>query len=95
MSIKLHCCPNTWAKVPSHPCWKVQKALNEQGIEYELVTGPGRRSRRSELESLSGQRRYPVIEFSDGTVYREESADMAKRIRSGKLAPVHAQQAAS
>jgi len=95
MSIKLHCCPNTWAKLPSHPCWRVQKALNVRGIEYELMTGPGRRSRRSELESLSGQRRYPVIEFPDGTVYREESADMAARIRSGNLAPVHANQAGS
>ncbi len=93
MSIKLHCCPNTWAKLPTHPCWKVQKALDEQGIEYELVPGPGRRSRRSELERLSGQRRYPVIEFPDGTVYREESADMAARIRSGRLAPLPAEHA--
>jgi hypothetical protein len=79
----------------THPCWKVQKALGEQGIEYELVPGPGRRSRRSELENLSGQRRYPVIEFPDGTVYREESADMAARIRSGRLASVDTRQAAS
>ena len=93
MPIKLHCCPNTWAKLPSHPCWKVQKALNEQGIEYDLVPGPGRRSKRSELETLSGQRRYPVIEFPDGTVYREESAAMAARIRSGHLASVPAEPA--
>jgi hypothetical protein len=26
-----------------------------------------------------------VIEFEDGTVYREESAEMAARIRAGKL----------
>ena len=85
MPIKLHTCPNTWAKVSAHPCWKVRKALDEQGIEYELIVGPGRRSRRTELETLSGQRRYPVIEFPDGTAYREESAAMAARVRSGRL----------
>lgn len=85
MPIKLHTCPGTWAKFPSHPCWKVQKALKEQGIEYELVPGPGRHSRRTELEQLSGQRRYPVIEFPDGTAYRDESSAMAARIRGGEL----------
>ena len=37
------------------------------------------------LEQLSGQRKYPTIEFEDGTTYREESADMAARIRAGEL----------
>ena len=85
MSIKLHRCPNTWAKLGGHPCWKVQKALEEQGIDFELVKGPLRRSKRNELESISGQRRYPVIEFDDGTTYRAESDEMATRIRAGKL----------
>ena len=40
MSIKLHRCPNTWAKLGGHPCWKVQRALDEQGIEYMVVPGP-------------------------------------------------------
>lgn len=74
-----------WVKINAHPCWKVQKALDEQGIEYELVKGPLRSGKRDELERLSGQRKYPVIEFGDGRVYREESKDMAERIRSGKL----------
>jgi len=34
---------------------------------------------------LSGQRLLPVIEFEDGSAYREESADMAATIRSGRL----------
>ena len=34
---------------------------------------------------MSGQRTYPVIEFEDGTIYREQSADMAETIRAGKL----------
>jgi len=74
-----------WAKINAHPCWKVQRALDEQGIEYEVVKGPLRGGKRNELEQLSGQRKYPVIEFEDGRVYREESTDMAERIRAGKL----------
>jgi glutathione S-transferase len=74
-----------WLKIGPHPCWKVQKALDEQGIEYEVVPGPLGRGKRDELEKLSGQRMYPVIEFEDGTVYREGSKDMAARIKAGKL----------
>jgi glutaredoxin len=85
MAIKLHRCPNEWVKISGHPCWKVQKALDEQGVEYELVKGPLRRGKRDDLEALSGQRQYPVIEFEDGRPYREESKDMAARIRSGDL----------
>jgi Glutathione S-transferase, N-terminal domain len=83
--IKLHRCSNIWLKIGPHPCWKVQKALDEQRIEYELVPGPVARGKRHDLERLSGQRKYPVIEFEDGRVYREESKDMAARIRSGQL----------
>ena len=85
MSVKLYRCSVTWAKFGSHPCWKVQKALDEQGVEYEVVAGPLRPGKRNELEQLSGQRKYPAIEFDDGRVYREESTDMAARIRAGKL----------
>ena len=74
-----------WVKINAHPCWKVQKALDEQGIAYELVKGPLRTGKRNELEQLSGQRKYPVIELEDGQVYREESADMVERIRAGEL----------
>ena len=85
MTIKLHRCPNSWVKVGGHPCWKVQKALDDQGIEYEVVKGPLRRGKRDELQELSGQRLYPVIEFEDGAVYRDEGKVMAARIAEGKL----------
>jgi glutaredoxin len=85
MAIKLHRCSAMWAKVGAHPCHRVQKALDEQGIEYEVVKGPLRPGKRDELERISGQRKYPTIEFEDGSVYREESAEMAKRISSGEL----------
>lgn len=85
--VKLHRCPNVFIKIGAHPCWKVQKALDDQGIEYEIVKGPLRRSKRDELERLSGQRMYPVIEFPDGEVYRAESKEMVARIEAGKLTP--------
>jgi glutaredoxin len=85
MSVKLHRCSAMWAKVGAHPCWRVQKALDEKGIEYEVVKGPLLPGKREELQRLSGQRKYPTIEFEDGSAYREESADMAKRIRAGQL----------
>jgi glutathione S-transferase len=85
MAIKLHRCPVEWFKVSVHPCWVVQKALNEEGIDYEVVKGPLRNGKRSDLKELSGQGKYPVIEFEDGTVYRDESDAMAARIRAGEL----------
>jgi glutaredoxin len=84
-AVKLHRCSTMWVKINAHPCWKVQKALDEQGVEYEVVKGPLRPGKRDELEQLSGQRKYPVIELEDGSIYREESKDMAARIRAGEL----------
>jgi len=87
MAVKLHRCPVMFAKFDGHPCWKVQKALDEQGIEYELVKGPLRSGKRDEVERVSGQRKYPVIEFEDGTAYRDESKQMAAKIEAGELRP--------
>ena len=42
-------------KVQGHPCWKVQSALDEQGIEYEIVKGPLRRGKRGGVEQMTGQ----------------------------------------
>jgi glutathione S-transferase len=85
MAVKLHRCSATWLKLSVHPCWVVQKALDEEDVDYEVVKGPLRGGKREELEQLSGQRKYPVIEFDDGRVYREESSEMARRINEGKL----------
>ncbi len=86
MPVKLHRCPTMWAKVKSHPCWKVQKALDDQGIEYEVVKGPwpARKSRTAVIEG-TGQALYPAIQFEDGSWYREQSKDMERVIREGKL----------
>jgi glutaredoxin len=85
MAVKLLRCSGMWVKVGGHPCWRVQKSLDEQGIKYEVVKLPTSRRKRDQIEQLSGQRRYPVIQFEDGSIYREESKDMAVRIRAGKL----------
>ena len=63
----------------------MQKALDEQGIDYEVVKGPARPGKRVDLERLSGQRLYPVIEFENGSIYRGESKEMAATIRAGEL----------
>jgi glutaredoxin len=85
MAIKLHRCSNMWVKVGGHPCWRVQKALDDAGIEYQVVKGSAFRGKRDALEQLSGQRLFPLIEFEDGSVYREHSKDMAATIAAGAL----------
>ena len=85
MAVKLHRCPNVWVKVQGHPCWRVQKALDDAGVEYELVKGPLRKSKRTETVEKTGQNKYPWIEFEDGRVLREESKELEKRIREGRL----------
>jgi glutaredoxin len=82
MAVKLHRCSMPWK---AGPCWRVQKALDERGVDYQTVKGPVRPSKRTEVQRISGQSLYPVVEFEDGSVYREESADMAATIRAGRL----------
>ena len=85
MAVKLHRCRTEWVKIGAHPCWKIEVALNEMGIDYELAPGPLRRSKRDELAEHTAQSLYPAIEFEDGSWYREESKEMEKTIRDGKL----------
>jgi hypothetical protein len=63
----------------------VQKALDDRGIAYEVVPGPSRPKNRTAVIEGTGQPLYPAIEFEDGSWYREESKDMARRIRAGRL----------
>ncbi len=85
MAVKLHRCSNQWVKIKAHPCWKIESALMEKGIEYERVPGPVRRSKRDAMVEGTGQRMYPAIQFEDGSWYREESKDMERTIREGRL----------
>ena len=85
MAVKLLRCSGQWAKIKAHPCWKVEKALQDMGVDYERVNLPSGRGKRDDLEALTGQKKYPAIQFEDGSVYREESKDMEATIRAGKL----------
>jgi Glutaredoxin len=85
MAVKLLRCSGQWVKIKAHPCWKVEKALQDMGIEYERVNLPSSRGKRDDTEAITGQKKYPAIQFDDGSVYREESKDMERTIRDGKL----------
>jgi len=86
VAVKLHRCSNTWVKFDGHPCWKVQKALDDAGVDYEVVEGPWLgRKKRTALIAGTGQSAYPAIEFEDGTWYRDQSKEMAETIRAGRL----------
>jgi glutathione S-transferase len=86
MALKLHRCQNLWVKLGGHPCWRVQRELDAKGIEYEIVRHKWLGS-RDEVVELTGQKKFPFIEFEDGTILREESKDLAERIRRGDLRP--------
>jgi len=89
MAVKLHRCSGQWVKIKAHPCWKVEKALMDMGIDYERVPGGHRRGQRTVLIEGTGQKLYPAIQFEDGTWYREESKDMERTIREGRLTEKH------
>ena len=83
MSVKLHRCRFTWLSFDT--CSRVQRALDDEGIAYELEIHPISRRKRQTMVELSGQKYYPVIEFEDGSIYRDESRAMASAIRAGEL----------
>ena len=89
MAVKLHRCKGQWVKIKAHPCWKVEKALKDMGIDYELVPGGHARSKRTVLIEGTGQKMYPAIQFENGTWHREQSKDMERTIRDGKLMEKH------
>jgi glutathione S-transferase len=86
MAVKLHRCGAMWVKGP-HPCWKVQHALDEASISYEIVKHPAfPRSKRTEYIALTGQKLMPAIELEDGSVIRLQSKQLVELIQSGQLA---------
>ncbi len=84
MAVKLHRCGYEWNKLGGHPCWRVEKALKDAGVEYELAPERWFGERPTMVEH-TGVKRFPAIEFEDGSWYREESKDMAEAIRAGRL----------
>jgi hypothetical protein len=86
MALKLHRCSVMWLKIDGHPCWRVQSALDEQGVAYEIVKEPWPiRSKRKDVIAGTGGSALPAIELEDGTWWRDQSAEMAKAIHAGRL----------
>jgi hypothetical protein len=83
--VVLHRCPVTFLRGEWHGCHAVQKALEEQGVEHEVRKAPLRKGARSEVLEISGQPVVPMIEFGDGSGYRDEGKVMAAEIRAGRL----------
>jgi hypothetical protein len=84
MAVKLYRCSLMFVKGP-HPCWQVQKALDEAGVNYEVVTGPLRRGKRTEMVRRTGQKLYPAIVREDGSVVKKESSELIAMIRAGEF----------
>ena len=84
-AVKLHRCSWTFLHTDLDACWRVQRALDEQGISYEIVKHGYGKGARPEVVALSEQKLLPVIEFPDGGAYRAESDEMAARVRAGTL----------
>ncbi|MDX6586407.1 MAG: hypothetical protein QOI31_880 [Solirubrobacterales bacterium] len=85
--VKLHRCSYTFLHTEMDACYKVQKALEEKDIPYEVVKHGWTKSEkaRAHVIEISGQKLLPVLELPSGEVYREESSDMAERVRNGSL----------
>jgi glutathione S-transferase len=73
------------------PCGKVARALAREGIPFEEVAVPQRRSRRPEVEALTGQRRVPVLVIEGEVICDSrrivEHLDYRRGLRGSDVAP--------
>ena len=62
----------------------LQPALGRADANYEIVKHKwlGKRER---VVELTGHEKLPFIELEDGTILREESKELAERMRRGEL----------
>ena len=51
------------------PCGRVARELRRRGVEYETVRVPLRKSDRSEVDALTGQRIVPVLITEGEAIY--------------------------
>jgi glutaredoxin len=84
-SVKLHRCSWTFLHTDLDMCWRVQRALVDEGIDFEMVKHGYGKSHREEIKQMTGQKWLPVVEFGDGSVYRAQTDEMVARIRAGEL----------
>ncbi len=85
--VKLHRCSYTFLHIDADACWKLQRELDAQGVEYELVKhGFGKSEKsRAEIVKLTGEKYLPVLELADGTVFREQTDAMVAKLKAGDL----------
>jgi glutathione S-transferase len=85
--VKLHRCSYTFLHINADPCWKLQRELDAKGVDYEIVKhGFGKSEQaRSEIVKMTGQKYLPVLELTDGTVYREETDAMVAKLKADDL----------
>jgi glutathione S-transferase len=85
--VKLHRCSYSFLHIDADACWRLQKELDAQGVDYEVVKhGFGKSEKaRADVVKLSGQKFVPVLELADGTIYREETNDMIAKVKAGQL----------
>lgn len=86
-NVKLHRCSYTFLHVDADACWRLQKALDAQGVEYEIVKhGYGKSEKsRADVVEMTGQKYLPVLELADGTFFRQETDDMIAKLNAGGL----------
>ena len=51
------------------PCGTVERKLRRLGIDHRTERVPQRRTKRPEIEELTGQRRVPVLVYGDEVVH--------------------------
>lgn len=71
----LYVCDGDMKAPAFHPCGKVQKAMQEKGIDYEkVVAAKGnpipflRKDDRGPLREATGGEKLPTLKLADGTV---------------------------
>ena len=87
MAVKLHRCPSIWVKTKGHPVLEGAEGARRPGHRLRARRrGRGRAGRAARPCSKAPARRsYPAIEFENGTWYREQSKEMERTIREGRL----------
>lgn len=84
MAATLHTCPLTWLRIPTHYCYRAEKALRAADVEYVRVTHPLLRSRRVALRSQTGQSLLPVLITEHGAQIAPVT-DIIAATRDGRL----------
>src|SRR3954453_12787478 len=80
----LYVCHGDQGGPPTHPCRRVQEALQAAGIEYDKVVAAHgnpipflRKGSRDDLEAATGTTKLPTLKLADGTVLSHSKAILA------------------